>query len=129
MIELFVTSQGLVRFLYDESLHMQELGPIRIQRASHVEPDAKGQWWADLTPSDGPTFGPFPQRTQAIDAECNWLTQHKLPSIPDQISESMPHASAPSSPSRSLPPVPETTSIQTPVSRSDLSGTGTARSL
>lgn len=27
MIELFVTSQGLVRFLYDESLPMREIGP------------------------------------------------------------------------------------------------------
>ena len=39
-------------------------------------PDDQGRWWADLAPVDGPTFGPFDRRTQALDAERAWLEAH-----------------------------------------------------
>ena len=39
------------------------------RRASHVEPDADGRWWADLSPVAGPRLGPFEVRSAALDAE------------------------------------------------------------
>ena len=78
MIELLMTAQGLVRALYTEMIPIQALGPVEIRRASHVEPDAAGQWWADLSLSGGPQLGPFPHRSAALQAEHDWLTQHVL---------------------------------------------------
>ena len=44
-----------------------------LTRASHVEPDAEGYWWADMGPVDGPVLGPFKNRTEALGAERGWL--------------------------------------------------------
>jgi hypothetical protein len=41
-----------------------------------VEPDAHGQWWADLSPVRGPTLGPFGIRSRALAAEMAWLEQN-----------------------------------------------------
>ena len=70
---LFVNPQGGVRCLYDEAVDLASLGPVLIQRASHVEPDDRGQWWADLAPMLGPRLGPFAVRSAALDAERQWL--------------------------------------------------------
>jgi hypothetical protein len=48
---------------------------VAIQRASHVEPDASGAWWADLNPVNGPRLGPFAYRSEALTAEAEWLHQ------------------------------------------------------
>ncbi len=77
-MELFINTQGLIRAIYGEALSVQSLGTVRIQRASHVEPDDSGNWWADLEPSGGPVLGPFPVRSAALDAEHDWLTRHVL---------------------------------------------------
>ncbi|MEN9664013.1 MAG: hypothetical protein RLZZ326_376, partial [Planctomycetota bacterium] len=42
-------------------------------RASHVEPDADGNWGADMGPVDGPVLGPFKNRSEALGAERGWL--------------------------------------------------------
>lgn len=78
MIELLITTQGTVRAIYTEVIPIQVLGQVQIQRASHVEPDSAGEWWADLSPSDGPLLGPYPCRSAALQAEHDWLTQHFL---------------------------------------------------
>ena len=70
---LIVDSQGGVRCLYAEALDLASLGSVSIRRASHVEPDDQGQWWADLSPMQGPKLGPFPCRSAALDAERAWL--------------------------------------------------------
>jgi hypothetical protein len=44
-----------------------------ITRASHVEPDRDGFWWADMGPSGGPVLGPYGSRTEALGAEREWL--------------------------------------------------------
>jgi hypothetical protein len=49
---------------------------MSIRRASHVEPDDDGQWWADLSPVNGPHLGPFAKRSEALTAESSWLEQH-----------------------------------------------------
>ncbi len=50
---------GQVRCLYTESIDLAWLGPPKIQRASHVEPDDMGQWVADPSPVLGPRLVPF----------------------------------------------------------------------
>ena len=49
--------------------------------ASHVEPVGEGQWQADLSPVGGPLLGPYDTRTEAIQAEVDWLNAnlHKIP--------------------------------------------------
>jgi len=55
---------------------------VSIRRASYVEPDDHGQWWADLHPVGGPCLGPFPRRSAALAAELRWLedalTRHRI---------------------------------------------------
>ena len=58
-MEMIVTRGGEVRCLYDELIDLNALGRPTITRASHVEPDAEGRWWADLAPGGGPRIGPF----------------------------------------------------------------------
>lgn len=70
---LVVDSQGCIRCLYDEAVDLTSLGTFSIRRASHVEPDGQGQWWADLAPMQGPRLGPFALRSAALAAEEAWL--------------------------------------------------------
>ena len=73
-----IDPQGTVRALYSEALDLAALGAGRIDRASTVEPDAAGCWWADLGPSGGPVLGPFRRRSEALAAEVRWLEGHRL---------------------------------------------------
>jgi hypothetical protein len=52
-------------------LHAQlaALGRLSIARASPVEADAAGRWFADLAPISGPRLGPFGLRSQALALE------------------------------------------------------------
>ncbi len=72
-MELIVDTGGGVRCIYDEALDLREIGELQITRASHVEPDAEGYWWADMGPSGGPVLGPFTSRSEALGAERGWL--------------------------------------------------------
>ncbi|MCI0640167.1 MAG: hypothetical protein L0Y70_13925 [Gemmataceae bacterium] len=49
-----------------------------VERASHVEPDPVGHWWADLAPVGGPLLGPFDRRSEALQAESTWLETNWL---------------------------------------------------
>ena len=51
---LVVEPGGRVRCRYGEAIDLAALGTLSIQRASHVEPDGAGAWWADLSPAGGP---------------------------------------------------------------------------
>jgi hypothetical protein len=73
---LFVDRQGTVRCLYAEALDLASLGQLSIRRASLVEADKLGQWWADLSPLNGPKLGPFAVRSAALAAESSWLEEH-----------------------------------------------------
>jgi hypothetical protein len=77
-MDLLIAPDGQVRCLYEEVIDLTALGALTIQRASHVEPDTAGCWWADLTPVQGPRLGPFPRRSEALAAEREWLYQHWL---------------------------------------------------
>ena len=72
-MNLIIERDGTIRGIYGEETNLALLGPLHISRASHVEPDAQGNWWADLAPIGGPCLGPYVQRSQALDAERVWL--------------------------------------------------------
>jgi hypothetical protein len=78
-MELVIGSSGQVRCLYDEAIDLATFGNLQITRASHVEPDEQGSWWADLATVNGPTLGPFRQRSDALNAERFWLEVNWLP--------------------------------------------------
>ena len=78
-MELIIAPDGVVHCIYGEDLDLKTLGQVRIRRASHVEVDEQGAWWADLSPVDGPVLGPFVNRTAALEVEVTWLTDHWLP--------------------------------------------------
>ena len=67
--------------MYGEELDLREIGKLQITRASHVEPDRDGFWWADMGPVDGPVLGPFKNRTEALGAERGWLQRYQ-PELP-----------------------------------------------
>jgi hypothetical protein len=77
-MELVVNEGGEVWCIYDEALDLREIGKLQITRASHVEPDRDGYWWADMGPVDGPVLGPFRSRTEALEAERGWLMAARL---------------------------------------------------
>ena len=77
-LRLLIDARGEIFFLHDDALLpvMQE-GQTRTVRASHVEPGPDGrQWFADLSPQNGPNLGPFPTRTEALAAEVAWIEKH-----------------------------------------------------
>ena len=77
-MEIVIQSDGTAICIYSESIPLAVLGPLKIKRASHVEPDFNGRWIADLSPVDGPQLGPFDKRSDALAAEVRWLEQHWL---------------------------------------------------
>lgn len=75
---IFIDLNGGIRAIYSDGFNWQALGRPTIQRASQVEPDHLGLWWADLGLSNGPKIGPFAKRADAIAAEVAWLEKHRL---------------------------------------------------
>lgn len=82
-MDLIISPGGDMHCIYGEAIDLAALGAVAIRRASHVEPDAEGQWFADLSPAGGPMLGPFTMRSQALDAEQRWLSV-QLPGLPRQ---------------------------------------------
>jgi hypothetical protein len=76
-MQLVVDPRGQVRCLYGELIPLAALGALSVRRASHVEPEG-GAWYAELAPVDGPKLGPFALRSQALQAEAEWLERHLL---------------------------------------------------
>jgi hypothetical protein len=83
-MQLRIDPNGTVRCVYGETIDLGLLGAVTIRRASHVEPDEAGQWWADLSPVGGPRLGPFPSRGVALQAESAWLEAHWLERLSDR---------------------------------------------
>ena len=75
---LVIDVRGGVHTLYSEVLDLALLGVVSIRRASYVEPDDSGKWWAHLSPMDGPLLGPYWRRSEALDAERDWLETNQL---------------------------------------------------
>lgn len=77
-MQIIIPSGGTARCVYSELLDLHQLGRLVIRRGSHVEPDEKGQWFADLSPVGGPLLGPFSSRSQALESELDWLERNWL---------------------------------------------------
>jgi hypothetical protein len=75
---IVIAADGTARCLYLEAIDLAELGQPVITRASHVEPDAAGRWFADLSPVSGPALGPYAARSDALAAEAAWLEANRL---------------------------------------------------
>ena len=77
----YISSEGSMRFIYtDEFKHLLD-GSISssIKRVSHVEPvSGELKWTADMSPINGPVLGPFDTRTEALEAEVDWLNKNYL---------------------------------------------------
>jgi hypothetical protein len=72
-----ITPEGSINFIYGDDLNeLLAEGSPTVTRASHVEPDSRGQWVADLSPVSGPSLGPFKLRSEALAAEVAWLEEH-----------------------------------------------------
>jgi len=72
-MELLIDRQGVIQTIYGEEIDLASLGQVSIRRASHVEPDASGRWWVDLSPIGGPNLGPSARRSIALQAEQQWI--------------------------------------------------------
>ena len=79
-MQLVIGPDGSGRCLYSEALDLCLLGTLTISRASHVEPDNSGRWFASII--DGPVLGPFVRRSDALQAEADWLNSNRLASSP-----------------------------------------------
>lgn len=77
-MQFIVEPGGEVRCLYEEDIDLAALGMVFITRASHVEPDEGGGWWANLKTVNGPILGPFAVRSDALRSEKDWLIDHWL---------------------------------------------------
>jgi hypothetical protein len=77
-MELVVGPSGQVRCVYSEGIDLKALGRLDVRRASHVEPDCKEGWVADMSPVGGPSLGPFELRSSGLAAEQAWLESHWL---------------------------------------------------
>jgi hypothetical protein len=77
-MDLIVDPKGRVRGLYSEEINYHVLGEVTVSRASYVEPDRDGIWWADLALMGGPRLGPFARRSEALAAEARWLETYWL---------------------------------------------------
>jgi hypothetical protein len=87
---LVIDGQGAATCLYDEAIDLSRLGPLDLRRASHVEPDALGRWWADLHPAGGPMLGPFALRSEALTAERIWLEERLCAAVGEPILSAKP---------------------------------------
>lgn len=74
--------EGQIRFIHNDDLagRFMKQGAAETRRASHVEPDGKGGWIADLSPvAPGVVLGPFARRDVALQQEVDWLLSHRIP--------------------------------------------------
>ncbi len=70
-----IDRRGHFRAIYGEMIDLHSFGRLSIRRASNVEPTSNGHWLADLSPVGGPLLGPFQKRSEAIQAELDWLSE------------------------------------------------------
>lgn len=76
-IDLTIHEDGTIGAVHNDALaDLYDEGQAEIKRASHVEPSFDGgqiTWTADLSPVKGPKLGPYRLRSEALQAEIDWL--------------------------------------------------------
>lgn len=82
-VRLKVDTTGKVTGIYSDDYDFDVHGENKkIRRASEVEPNAEGQWEADMSllgaEHVGVILGPFAQRAEAINAEVEYIAKHLL---------------------------------------------------
>ena len=77
-MQILIQGNGALRCVYDEAIDLTQFGLLKIKRGSYVEPDDHGSWTADLSVLNGPALGPFRLRSEALNAERQWLESHWL---------------------------------------------------
>jgi hypothetical protein len=75
---LTISPTGQAHCLYTEAIPLDAIGRLAIRRASNVEPDANGLWYADMGPVGGGVLGPFDFRSEALAAEVDYLETNIL---------------------------------------------------
>lgn len=104
-MNIVIAPDGSMKFIVDDdSRQLLSMGNSEVRRASHVEPfdpvlrftfhvlrsvfSDKGRvsewtrswqcyWQVNMSPSNGPTFGVFRHRRDALAAEVKWLTENR----------------------------------------------------
>ena len=88
-VALTFGDDGSVSFVYEDAARvlemdvrkLLEMGVLKTERVSHVEPmsvdGVQGGWLADMGPVNGPRLGPFNLRSEALAAEREWLRANK----------------------------------------------------
>ena len=71
-MQIVIKPTGVFICIYSDALDYGEFGKPQIRRASHVEPDERGLWFANMSPINGPMLGPFNKRNEALDAELEY---------------------------------------------------------
>lgn len=72
--KILCANKEIVSVYSDALVSLDDLpGHSTITRASHVEPAQDGSWVADLRPSGGPVLSGFKLRSEALQAELDWL--------------------------------------------------------
>ncbi len=87
-MQILIQPNGGVRCVYDEAINLSALGRVQISRGSHVEPDEDGRWFADMAVVLGPRLGPFALRSDALNAERDWLESHWLSNRHENVTRS-----------------------------------------
>lgn len=77
-MQLLIDPSGCIHCLYGEMIDLAVFGHLSVRRASFVEPDICGRWFADLSPVNGPCLGTFVRRSEALEAETRWLEDNWL---------------------------------------------------
>lgn len=81
-VDIVIRAGGRAEFIYSDAARpFMGAGPAVVRRASHVEPDANGNWTADLSPVSGPVLGPFALRQDALAAEMAWIRANVLANL------------------------------------------------
>ena len=79
-MKLRITPDGTLHAIAPDSLEFfNRLGNVQVQRVSRVEPvstESGMKWSADLALVGGPVLGPFQKRSEAIQAELEWLDKN-----------------------------------------------------
>lgn len=76
-IMIILVDGAKIQTLYNEEFELTDIGRVELKRASHVDP-IENKWYVDLSPVDGPIWGGFKKRSQALKAEVEWIESKLL---------------------------------------------------